>query len=474
MMKLFTILILIVVSTTLFSQEYMPKHNPNFIENQLLTESNQDLKLVNNHRENIWIKDSTLAYKSEFNEWHLTNREKVLMRNDYGNMTHSISQDYDVNTFLWTYKDTINATYYNGKSLHTYIRKPWNNNTQEWADTSQYLGYNENGNILVNLVRGWSKIENIFIYGYKYIYSYNDDGYLDYTTSYYWNLAIQNWVLAKKRIDTYDSNDLKMQMIIQNWDSDIELWTNHSKDQYGYDDEGNWIESYQQRWNISTQEWENSSLKTVSYDDDGNRVEFVQQSWDSDTEKWINYWQELMVYNDDGNQTEFTDQSWDLELDEWINSNQGFFTYDDANNWLHYFSRIWDIETEEWINSGQELRIYDDAGNRTQNTSQRWNNNTAKWEDNSKKEYYWSEFEISGVAHINENNIRIFPNPVKDILKIYGINNAIISIYTYNGKLIKHTKLYNGEIDLSSLSSGNYLLKVEYEGNIITKPFIKE
>lgn len=53
----------------------------------------------------------------------------------------------------------------------------------------------------------------------------------------------------------------------------------------------------------------------------------------------------------------------------------------------------------------------------------------------------------------------VFPNPAKDKIKIFGVENQEIEIFSTDGKLILKEN-YNGkDIDVSSLHQGLYLIK---------------
>ncbi|MDH6252389.1 hypothetical protein M2347_002116 [Chryseobacterium sp. H1D6B] len=55
----------------------------------------------------------------------------------------------------------------------------------------------------------------------------------------------------------------------------------------------------------------------------------------------------------------------------------------------------------------------------------------------------------------------IFPNPARDIIHIKNIKNiSKINIYDSNGRMIDTTIKQDNQIDISSLSNGNYLLEV--------------
>ena len=79
----------------------------------------------------------------------------------------------------------------------------------------------------------------------------------------------------------------------------------------------------------------------------------------------------------------------------------------------------------------------------------------------------------------NKSNltIRIFPNPVINELTIYNIDkNSLISIYDLNGQLliIKIAKSITEKIDVSSLASGIYFIKIINENTINTSKLIKQ
>ena len=74
------------------------------------------------------------------------------------------------------------------------------------------------------------------------------------------------------------------------------------------------------------------------------------------------------------------------------------------------------------------------------------------------------------------SKILIYPNPVKNTLNLSSTNGMEIKnikIYDVYSRLIK--EFFNSsEMDISNLKSGNYLLKIQTENEIISKIFIKE
>lgn len=74
-----------------------------------------------------------------------------------------------------------------------------------------------------------------------------------------------------------------------------------------------------------------------------------------------------------------------------------------------------------------------------------------------RKIYFYSEESINEVKF--EETSFVFPNPAKDYVKIFGIENQEIEILSVDGKSVLK-KNYDGKnIDVSSLPQGLYIIK---------------
>jgi len=82
----------------------------------------------------------------------------------------------------------------------------------------------------------------------------------------------------------------------------------------------------------------------------------------------------------------------------------------------------------------------------------------------------------TGIAEIESTGIKIYPNPVKDELRIesdeWKINR--IEITDLSGKVIDRFDSLRNQINVSALSQGIYFLKFETDKGTVTKKFIKE
>ena len=84
----------------------------------------------------------------------------------------------------------------------------------------------------------------------------------------------------------------------------------------------------------------------------------------------------------------------------------------------------------------------------------------------------WGTCPSLGIDDLNQLDISIYPNPVKNILTIDGLVVQDVVIYSVLGKEVVKMSNQN-TIDVSSLSKGVYFIKVSDGINSSTKKFIK-
>ncbi|WP_299121477.1 FG-GAP-like repeat-containing protein [uncultured Winogradskyella sp.] len=87
--------------------------------------------------------------------------------------------------------------------------------------------------------------------------------------------------------------------------------------------------------------------------------------------------------------------------------------------------------------------------------------------------------EGSALSVIDETliDVSIYPNPVEDELTIKTSGNVIdkiATVFDINGKRVLNMKLKSNIINVSSLTSGIYFLRLESEGKIMKRKFIKK
>ena len=79
------------------------------------------------------------------------------------------------------------------------------------------------------------------------------------------------------------------------------------------------------------------------------------------------------------------------------------------------------------------------------------------------------------VTEVKENNINIYPNPVKDAVKIQGNNINSISIYNCVGFLVEKIEVSNNEteINMNDYNTGIYFVQVNSENGTTTRKVVK-
>ena len=77
--------------------------------------------------------------------------------------------------------------------------------------------------------------------------------------------------------------------------------------------------------------------------------------------------------------------------------------------------------------------------------------------------------EWDGVNQPTIENVALWPNPADNILYLNVMDGATVSIFDMTGRMVKQEK-YQGQIDVSKLSSGIYTIKTEG----VTVKFVKE
>ncbi len=79
-------------------------------------------------------------------------------------------------------------------------------------------------------------------------------------------------------------------------------------------------------------------------------------------------------------------------------------------------------------------------------------------------------------ANVKQDQVSIYPNPVKDVLNIdIKNNNGEVKIFDLTGRVVKTSSVNkSGSVDVSKLSKGLYIVEITMNGSKVTKKIIKE
>lgn len=80
----------------------------------------------------------------------------------------------------------------------------------------------------------------------------------------------------------------------------------------------------------------------------------------------------------------------------------------------------------------------------------------------------------TAVANLRDNgSIKLAQNPVDDLLQVLGVDDAILSLYATDGRLLQQTQ--GTQMNVSALPAGNYLLHVAVDANtVVMRSLIKK
>jgi len=73
------------------------------------------------------------------------------------------------------------------------------------------------------------------------------------------------------------------------------------------------------------------------------------------------------------------------------------------------------------------------------------------------------------------DGVGVYPNPSKDLVRIYGVEATEVRVYNVLGQLVKHVQDTN-EVNMSDLQEGLYLLRItDTDGkNHVARAAVKE
>jgi hypothetical protein len=484
MKHLYLLAIFVIATATLNAQSHLPTDFQKFINpeksnnpKELAEKQHIDFSFIKNIKDTYWSMDSNYYYNGNGGDWELGYRWKFLSSEVNGNTSTSsyIRHFWNETNQGWVNKDTILITS-NGLELQ-YLERPWNSQSQDWADTSNYYRMDENNNTIISIYRGWDYSANEITWGFKEMFTYDENGIKTDKLWYNWDLNLNTWVYNSHYTFNYDGNGNLTETLRQDWDTQSNEWVNYNLQLYTYDENNNEIQHIQQNWDSDFNAWVNGGKYTYTYDENEIKTEEFFQFWDSGTNDWVNGSLSFFTYDGEGNLTQWFNQQWNGEIEDWVDNFINTFTYNENGALLLIFGQYWNVEAGEWINSSQTFNAYNENGNMIENYSQIWDELTNEWSNSWKYDYFWSEHEINAIANNPGEPINIYPNPTQGKIKINvnsPLQNTSVRVFSVSGELLKTILLKSqNEIDISDFQKGVYFLHFQSQKGDIVRKVIK-
>ena len=304
------------------------------------------------------------------------------------------------------------------------------------------------------------------------------------------------WVNYDKHAYTYDAANNELTEIDQLWDVATSAWVNYYNVANTYNATNQLLTQVLQMWSGTT--WVNNHNSTFTYDGAGNMLNNLSQSWDIAGGDWLNGTNEIYTYTTAGKEATYTDQYWAVS-DGWLNGQRITNTYDATNNLTTSLTQIW--ESAAWVNTTQDVYsnftvagpqthvsldwngtsfdnatkdtiTYNSHGQVTSLYEQTWDG-TAAWTpttDDNGARYYYEDYTTSVKNVTNTNcNASVYPVPAKDMLHVSVTWNEpqafSTQIMDMSGRMVSQwqmpeSKSYDGNITISNLPAGNYIMKM--------------
>ncbi len=82
----------------------------------------------------------------------------------------------------------------------------------------------------------------------------------------------------------------------------------------------------------------------------------------------------------------------------------------------------------------------------------------------------------TGVANVTKGEFSLFPNPAQDILYVRSDNdvaNQAVNVFSIDGQRVLTGTLRNDQLDIASLKSGVYMLRLQVNGRQLQQKFVK-
>jgi len=97
---------------------------------------------------------------------------------------------------------------------------------------------------------------------------------------------------------------------------------------------------------------------------------------------------------------------------------------------------------------------------------------------NGSTPYYTKLVEVDSATmattEVTTTNIKLYPNPVEDVLYLQGISKANVAIYNAAGQEVLSRAVTNGQLNVNSLAKGIYIVKIETDGRISSQKIVKK
>lgn len=330
----------------------------------------------------------------------------------------------------------------------------------------------------------------------------------------------EEWAGYLKILNTYDENDLKVNVLQQQWNSDLQsfeddsqmnliydnnenvsqtvtkvfnrnsgAWDNYYRMNYSYNQNDQLLETIQEFWGTNT--WNESSKNIYEYDSDGNLIELRHQIINENTQVFEDLYRDLKEYDSQGNEMQNIRQFWNPQSNVWDNRNRDTYEYTDGlifrqtenkwdnGSWINLRRRSytylnndqidyilfenWDPTTNSYFSTQKNTAIYNSDGYVYQYVYQVLE--SGNWVNLDRITYTYTTT-VGIEDYLMDSDIRIYPNPTTNW--VYFSEKSDVQLWNVSGQILDSGKSVN-QLDLSNQTSGIYFLNFINESGKVIK-----
>lgn len=315
-------------------------------------------------------------------------------------------------------------------SLH--LLQSWNG--VAWSNRYRtYFTYDApGGNLVESLVQAWDSTQGAWQPDLRYTYVYDPAQQLVADIDQRWDTTLQDWRNVQRKLQTYDAAGRLFTIRLQYGAADNNWMENWYADTLYYDAENRLSEQVAWRWNEFALQWDRDGRSVYTYDGLPKPVALV-------TQLWIN--------------------------GQWVNNSKNTYAYDPAGLKIDETGLWW--QNNAWVNQSNTQWTYDAAQNLTEYLLRTWSNVT--WKNVSRILYFYELIVPVAEGPSDAGPIRLYPNPVRDLLTIEGLPAGTVRITLLDaaGRAVQTcNNPASGRMEwpLPHLPAGLYWLHVGTEG----------
>ncbi len=221
----------------------------------------------------------------------------------------------------------------------------------------------------------------------------------------------------------------------------------------------------------------NNERKSYTYEN-GDVATYTLEKWDANTSAWAKNKRWEYTYNA---KLLVSAIEYNWNGSSWEQYDKILYTYNNANNKTSETKQVWNGSI--FVNESREIWAYNDFGLLKSITTEDWQNNT--WVNkagNTEVRYYYEYYSPTkvGETKLNTASLSMYPVPAVNTVNIkldMGASASVaFAISDMYGRVVKqwnesNTSFYQGQVDISSLAAGNYMLTVNDGKETLSQKF---